>query len=246
MEVILTWKNTTKREKNVKIEQLSEIEANVYKILKDYIRNFNEFNLKMALPYCFEKLNYKYSDSEITVSVKSLIQKKYIIQGSSLTKEDILHNQNRKKILDFIQVNPGSYNRLIRRELFLGSNEFNWHIGMLEKFDFVKKVRFHQRSYGYFEKRSYMDHEYDLYLLQNEKIHQILNLLEKGPLKISQITKRLEFHHNTVQKYLQILENRKLIFLRIIGKHIDYTVNSNLIIKLKKIINGAIFVEFAE
>jgi len=230
----------------VKIEQLSEIEANVYKTLKEYIRDFNEFNLKMALPYCFEKLNYKYTDSAITISIKSLIQKKYIIQGSSLTKEDILHNQNRKKILDFIQVNPGSYNRLIRRELSLGSNEFNWHIGMLEKFGFVKKVRFHQRSYGYFEKKSYMDHEYDLYLLQNEKISQILKILEKEQLKISQIAKKLEFHHNTVQKYLQILENRKLIFLTINGKYIYYTVNSDLLIKLKKIINGAIFVEFAE
>ncbi len=230
----------------MKIEQLSEIEANIYKVLKDYIRDFNEFNLKMALPYCFEKLNHKYSDTAITVSVKTLIQKKYIIQGSSLTKEDILHNQSRKKILDFIQKNPGSYNRLIRRELSLGSNEFNWHVGMLEKFGFVKRVRFHQRSFGYFEKRSYMDHEYDLYLLQNEKIRKILNILERNPLKISQITKKLEFHYNTVQKYLQILEKRKLIFLTVNGKHTYYSINPDLKIKLKKIINGAIFVEFAE
>ena len=235
-----------KKENNVKIEQLSEIEANVYKILKEYIRDFNEFNLKMALPYCFEKLNYKYSDSAITVSVKTLIQKKYIIQGSSLIKEDILHNQNRKKILDFIQINPGSYNRLIRRELSLGSNEFNWHIGMLEKFDFVKKIRFNQRSFGYFEKRSYMDHEYDLYLLQNEKINKILKILEKGPLKISHITRKLEFHHNTVQKYLQILEKRNIIILTVNGKHFYYSLNSELNIKLKKIINGQVFVEFAE
>jgi len=230
----------------MKIEQLSEIEANIYKVLREYITDFKEFNLKLALPYCFEKLDHKYSDTEITISVKSLIQKKYIIQGSSLTKEDILHNQNRKKIFDFIQINPGSYNRLIRRELFLGSNEFNWHIGMLEKFGFVKKVRFHQRSFGYFEKRSYMDHEYDLYLLQNEKISKILNILEKEPLKISQITKKLEFHYNTVQKYLSILEKRKLIFLTINGKHTYYSRDMDLKIKLKKIINGQVFISFAE
>ena len=229
----------------MKIEQLSELEANIYQVLKEYLREFNEFNLKMALPYCFEKLNYKYSDIAITVSVKSLIQKKYIIQGSSLSKEDILHNQNRKKILDFIQKNPGSYNRLIRRELSLGSNEFNWHIGMLEKFGFVKKVRFHQRSFGYFEKRNYMDHEYDLYLLQNGKIEKILKILEKDQYTVSQITKILEFHYNTVQKYIQILEKRNLIFLRINGKHIYYSANTDLLIKLKKIINGQIFVEYA-
>jgi predicted transcriptional regulator len=230
----------------MKIEQLSEIEANLYQVLKEYITDFKEFNLKMALPYCFEKLNHKYSDTAITLSVRSLIQKKYIIQGSSLTKEDILHNQNRKKILDFIQINPGSYNRLIRRELSLGSNEFNWHVGMLEKFGFVKKVRFLQRSFGYFEKRSYMDHEYDLYLLQNEKISKILKILDKKQLKISQITKMLEFHYNTVQKYLNILEKREIILLTEIRKHIYYSINTNLMIKLKKIINGQVFISFAE
>jgi len=229
----------------MKIEQLSEIEANIYQVLKEYLREFNEFNLKLALPYCFEKLNYKYSDTVITVSIKSLIQKKYIIQGSSLSKEDILHNQNRKKILDFIQKNPGSYNRLIRRELSLGSNEFNWHVGMLEKFGFVKKIRFDQRSFGYFEKRTYMDHEYDLYLLQNEKIDKLLKILEKDQYTVSQITKILEFHYNTVQKYLQILEKRNLIFLKIVGKHIYYSANTDLLIKLKKIINGQLFIEFA-
>ena len=234
-----------KKENIMKIEQLSEIEADIYQVLKEYLRNFNEFNLKMALPYCFEKLNHKYSDTAITVAVKSLIQKKYIIQGSSLTKDAILHNQNRKKILDFIQINPGSYNRLIRRELSLGSNEFNWHIGMLEKFGFVKKVRFHQRSYGYFEKRSYMDHEYDLYLLQNEKLSEILKILQKDQLSISQITKKLEFHYNTVQKYLKILQKRNLISLSVTGKHIFYSANIDLIIKLKKIINGQVFVDFA-
>lgn len=230
----------------MKIEQLSEIEANIYQVLKEYITDFKEFNLKMALPYCFEKLNHKYSNTEITVSIRSLIQKKYIIQGSSLTKDAILHNQNRKKILDFIQINPGSYNRLIRRELFLGSNEFNWHIGMLEKFGFVKKVRFNQRSFGYFEKRSYMDHEYDLYLLQNEKISKILNILEKEPLKISQITKKLEFHYNTVQKYLNILKKRNLILFTENEKHFYYSRNMDLKIKLKKIINGQVFISFAE
>ena len=117
---------------------------------------------------------------------------------------------------------------------------------MLEKFGFVKKVRFNQRSFGYFEKRSYMDHEYDLYLLQNGKIRKILNILEKDPMRISQITKQLEFHYNTVQKYLHILEKRKLILLTIIGKHIYYSRNIDLKIKLKKIINGQVFISFAE
>ena len=228
----------------MKIEQLSEIEANVYNVLKDFLKNFKEFNLKLALPYCFERLNLKYSDTEITFAVKSLIQKKYLIQGSSLTKEDILHNQNRKKILDFIQKNPGSYNRLIRRKLSLGSNEFNWHIGMLEKFDFVKKVRFNRRNFGYFEKKSYMGYEYELFLLQNKKISRILEKLEKEILTVSQITKELEFHYNTVQKYLELLLKRNLISVIEKGKHKYYLLNQDLMIKLKKIINGQIFVEF--
>ena len=139
-----------------------------------------------------------------------MINKRYFIQGSTLSRDDILQNPVRYEILQFIRVNPGCYNRLVRWKLNIGSNEFNWHLGMLEKFGFIKRMRF-DHNFGYFENRSYMGHEYDLFLLQNDKVAKIIVFLQSTKGTLSQIAKLLDMHYSTVQKYLGILEQRELI-----------------------------------
>jgi predicted transcriptional regulator len=232
--------------KNMKFEPLSEIELNVYRIMQMKIKKMKNFDLNTALPICFTKLGGKYSELAITKAVNSLIKKRYFIQGTSLTKDDISSNRVRQKIFHYIQRNPGAYNRLIRRELSLGSNEFNWHAGMLEKFGFIKKIQYN-RSFGYFENKTYMGHEYDLFLLQNHKIHKIIEFLKTNRATLSQIAKKLEMHYNTIQKHVQILEERELVLCEITfnQKHKYYFYNENTLIKLQKIINGQIFIEFA-
>lgn len=230
----------------MKFEQLSEIEVNTYRVIHKNLKKIKQFDLQTLLPICFKKLGSKYSDKEVAVAVTSLIKKRYFIEGTSLSRDDISSNRVRQRILHFIQINPRAYNRLIRRELDLGSNEFNWHVGMLEKFGFIKKMAFN-RSFGYFENREFMDHEFDLFLLQNEKIHQILDYLNSHQATLSQISKDLEMHYSTVQKHLEVLEERELVKTELSsnGKHKFYTYNEEMLIKLRKIINGQYFIEFA-
>ena len=230
----------------MKFEPLSEIEVNAYKVMQKSMKKLKHFDLNTILPVCYKIMGNKYSDLEITKAVNSLIQKRYFIQGTSLTRDEISSNRVRQKIMHFIQRNPGAYNRLIRRELNLGSNEFNWHMGMLEKFGFMKKIRYN-RSFGYFENKTFMGHEFDLFLIQNEKIKLIIDFLKNHNATLSQIAKSLDMHYSTVQKHLGILEERGFTVAELTdnGKHKYFSINDDLLIKLQKIINGQVFIEFA-
>lgn len=227
-------------------DTLSPMESEIYHIITEkYLHHTKDLNLQTIIPFCTQILVPKYTTEQIHQAIFQLIEKRYFIKGSALSRDEVLKNDLRKQILIFIRTNPGCYNRLIRRKLQIGSNEFNWHVTMLEKFGFIKKMQF-DRSFGYYENRSYMDHEYDLFLLQNEKVTLILDLLQLGPASLSKIAKELEMHYSTVQKYLEVLEDRKILITNTDQKPILYQANQEILIKLRKIINGAVFIEFAE
>jgi predicted transcriptional regulator len=226
-------------------KSLNLIESNVYTIMRDYVKKNKELDMNNLLPYLYSQLG-QYHQANINDAVNTLIHNRFFINGSSLTQDEILMNPIRKAIYQFIQINPGSFNRLIRRRLRIGSNEFNWHIGMLEKFGLIKKIAF-GRSFGYYENRSFMGHEFDLFLLQNEKTYQILNYLSQNKCaSLSQIAKGVEMHYSTIQKHVDILTNRGLLKYSGTSKCPLVNINDALMQKLKKIINGAVFVEFAE
>ena len=91
----------------------------------------------------------------------------------------------------------------------------------------------------------YMGHEYDLFLMQNEKVSKLIKLLSQKPDSLSHLARNLEMHYSTVQKYLIILLEREIIQKAKNSDRVLYEINSDMIIKLKKIINGAVFIEFA-
>jgi predicted transcriptional regulator len=237
--------NTSYKRDLMKFEPLSEVELQTYKCLKKYLKRYKDLELQSILPYCFKNLGKRFEKIELTDAVNQLMEKRYIIKGSSLSRDDMLHNPIRKRILHFIQINPGAYNRLIRRELNIGSNEFSWHMGMLEKFGYTKRILFNNRNYGYFENKSFMNHEFDLFLLRNEKISRILKYLENANGNLSQIAKNLDMHYSTVQKHLTAMKKRELVYVQMKGKHQYYYLNDDMMLKLRKIVNGGVFIEFA-
>jgi len=231
----------------LRFEPLTELELQIYRIFEKYVKKYNNLDLNTLLPLCFQELDRKYSQHEITASVNKLIQKRYFIQGSTLSIKEVAASRIRQRLLDFIRINPGAYNRQIRRELNIGSNEFNWHVGMLIKFDFIRKVKFKQSS-GYFENRNFFNHEYDLFLIRNEKTSKILSFITRNRATVSQIAKATDLHYNTVHKHLQVLESQNLItkIQESDSFKIYYSANEDLLLKLRKIINGQIFLDYAK
>ncbi len=231
------------------LSELSSLEREIYELLKIYIDYYQNLNLGEIVPFCNQKMEKDLKRDTLEKTISSVIEKRYILEDKELIRSDILENEMRKELYQFIQKHPGSYNRLIRDKLDLHSNEFEWHTSMLEKFGFIKKVRLNKRQWGFFINKSYMEHEYDLFLLQKKKVQKIIDFVQnEEQTGVSQISNQLGMHYSTVKKYLDKLEERELVFR--VKKHgtrgYNYHINIDLLMKLRKIINGQVFLDFAE
>ena len=81
-------------------------------IIQEYLNKNRCFTIDNIIPFINVGLK-KYSNSinyaGIREILKSLIKKKQIVEGSKLIKEEILNNENRKKIFSYICNNPGVF-----------------------------------------------------------------------------------------------------------------------------------------
>ncbi|MFX1337931.1 MAG: hypothetical protein ACFFDK_04925 [Promethearchaeota archaeon] len=79
--------------------------------------------------------------------IQLLFNKKILVEGSKYTRDSILQNHYRRKIYNFIRANLGAHFSLIRKEVLSGEDKSGsagqliWHLEMLLKFKFIKKVK---------------------------------------------------------------------------------------------------------
>ena len=81
--------------------------------------------------------------------IQFLLNKKILIEGTKCTKETVLLNHHRRKIYNFIKSHLGVHFSIIRKVLFSDiegktpvTGQLLWHLEMLIKFNYVKKVNF--------------------------------------------------------------------------------------------------------
>src|SRR6056297_3242866 len=141
------------------IADLTKLEEQIYEIVKDHLSETRTINIGDLVPTCFRHFDGAYTKEQIESAMRCLFEKRFFLGVSSLLSADVFENEVRREIFRFVQRNPGAYNRMIRDELGLHSNEFDWHSGMLERFGFLKKIRLNKPQWCYFENRSFMDHE---------------------------------------------------------------------------------------
>ena len=72
--------------------------------------------------------------SGIEEILRSLVKKNMVVEGSKLSLDDILRNQKRKLIYEFLLANPGIYFNRIIRELKFSNHVVVWHLKILLKF----------------------------------------------------------------------------------------------------------------
>lgn len=218
---------------------LTPFENEIYSLLREYIKKTKNFNLEEINEYIHFKLGKNMSQECLKSTVLKFFQEKYFSMGSTLTQDEVNSNVNRREILQFIKINPGAYNRLIRRKLKMGSNEFNWHIQILVKFKLVKVITF-GRYAGFFENRSYAGYEYDLFVMQNDKSAKIIDYLLKNPdSNHTKIGKEIHVHYRTLQKHLMELIIQELVIINKYHSPLTYRINEDLVQKIRKIVNGA-------
>jgi predicted transcriptional regulator len=130
--------------------------------------------------------------------IQFLFNKKILVEGSKYTRKSILLNPYRKNIYNFIQKNLGAHFSLIRKGVLSGKDskgsagQLIWHLEMLLKFKYVKKVKI--GNFTLFLPIGIDDKEGLLYfILRDELNKKIINLfIESEQLKKVDIYKLLE------------------------------------------------------
>jgi predicted transcriptional regulator len=77
--------------------------------------------------------------------IQFLITKKILIEGSKFSRKTVLLNFTRRRIYNYIKLNPGIHFSVLRKEALPNesgsSGQLVWHLEMLLKFNYIKKIK---------------------------------------------------------------------------------------------------------
>lgn len=96
--------------------------------------------------YYRAKKRLKIPSKGLKAIIQILINNKILVNRSKFTRRTLLSNTTRKLIFNFIQSNIGSHFSLIKKvgisnDMARSPGELIWHLDMLIKFNFIKKLK---------------------------------------------------------------------------------------------------------
>ena len=196
---------------------VSKIPASSDKSLTASLRK----TLNTELLYSRARIRLKIPRKGLLYIIQLLFNRKILVEGSKFTQETILSNTIRKRIYSFIKTHIGAHFSLIRervlsvdRKSFGSPGQLIWHLGMLVKFNYIKKLKV--GNFTIFLPIE-IDDEFGMicFLINDELNKKIVNLL---------------LEYDTIKKadaYKLLNEKRELVYYRInklIEQNIIYSV----------------------
>lgn len=217
--------------------KIQQYESNVYMEIQNYLNSNRPLKLEEVIPYLnsrFARSSVPLNREGITEIVKSLVQRNLIVEGSTLTREEILLNAKRNKIYGYITKNPGVYYYNIMKRLNLSSHVVIWHLNILLEFNYIGKTTIDNHDL-YFEIGVELDKVTVNYYLTNEKCRLIIEYLKSNKLGHSKtsISKNLSMHPNTVKKYINVLEGFGIVSKTELSSKSVYLLNEVNLYKYK-------------
>ncbi|MFX1363851.1 MAG: hypothetical protein ACFFCE_14280 [Promethearchaeota archaeon] len=213
--------------------ELLEEEKLVFDVVKEYLNKNRYFNVNEIIPFIiarFRSTSKNINISGIEEILKSLVNKNILVEGSKLSIDDILKNQKRKLIYDFIIYNPGVYFSRIVRELKLSNHVVVWHLNILLKFNFIKKEKIEHHDI-YFDSKYNLKDKKIRYLTSKEKSRKIIDYLRKFDYGITktQLSKDLKMHISTITKYIEMFIQLHIIFEKRVSKRSLYFLSEDFV-----------------
>jgi len=191
-------------------------EKMVLDVVHEYLDKNRYLTTDKIVPFIssrFSKAAININTNGIVEILESLVKKNHILEGSKLSKLNILNNANRKAILNMIKDYPGTYLSRIAKELSLKKPITEWHLSILLKFKCVKKVRINGHE-AYFDNKFEHEKPELIHFMQREKYRKVIEYIknnQKGITK-TRLSKNLGMHPNTIKKYITRLEELGIIY----------------------------------
>lgn len=152
--------------------------------------------LNIETLYNISKKELKIPRNGLLFIIQFLINKKILIEGSKFSKKTLLSNPIRYAIYRYIDLNPGVHFSELRKKSISGehisSGQLIWHLGMLIKFNFVKKIKV--GNYSVFIQHEMNEENGKIFFLMRDRIiYKLLTLLiERGVLVKSEIYRLID------------------------------------------------------
>jgi predicted transcriptional regulator len=209
--------------------ELANQEQAILEMVHDYLNKNRQFSFEEIIPYIISRVRLakiNVNKEGIRVILKSLTEKKLLVEGSKLAKSGILTNEKRKRIYEYIVNHPGTYFNRILTELNYSNHVVVWHLNMLIKFDFIHKEVLENHEV-YFDATKELEEIISKYFISKEKSKEIIHYLKNDDIGVTKtnLSHELNMHMDTLSKYLKLLEkydvivkkkidNRNLYFLK--------------------------------
>ncbi|MBN1802095.1 MAG: hypothetical protein JW891_11340 [Candidatus Lokiarchaeota archaeon] len=193
--------------------ELLETEKIVFDMIRDLLSEKQIFDSKKFVSLIISKfanLSINMNKEGIKQILYSLISKNMIIEGSALSIDDVLTNENRKNIYDHLCLNPGKYVAQLMNDLKLSHHVVVWHLAILRKFNFIEKQSFDNHVLYYDSRMDFSDVKKSYLISKNKKILDYLKQNNIGVIK-SQISSDLKMHLTTLDRKLELLVEHGLI-----------------------------------
>ncbi|MHA1149464.1 MAG: hypothetical protein ACTSR8_14600 [Promethearchaeota archaeon] len=191
-----------------------DIEAVVHKLVKEYLSKkiFSSMEGLVIFINNRTRRNQNINRARIELILKSMIKRRIIVPGTKLMKNTVIENETRNHILNYVKKNPGKNINEIMRAHKLGSNLTLWHLSALEKFQLIRSKTIGNRKIFFNYNADSKYDEYHYYLHNNVVLTIIKFMTKKNhSLKVTQIAEGLGKNHNTIKKYLKVLQQLKLV-----------------------------------
>jgi len=210
---------------------LDNHEKLVLDVVHEYLNKNRTFNMSKVLPFIISR--FKLASININIDgiekiLKSLVKKKILVEGSKLTKDEILINRKRNEIYNLIIEKPGIYFSQITSNLNYSNHLVFWHTEFLIRFNFILKESFDNHEI-FFD--SHIDFEAVKinYITSREKSKKIIDFLKQNNVGTSKtwLSSVLDMHPQTVAKYLDLLEEIEWINKEKISNKTLYFLNSD-------------------
>ena len=191
------------RTKWIKKDELSPLHKKIVEIAQR-LHSKNRFvDMLTLFEVCCKELPNP--EPEIDQVVRDLHQMKYIVPGKQLFKEDILTNETRRKIYEYILANPGAHEREIRTAFELGSYMAYRHLTLLENFGFIRKKTYQNKSV-HFPIDFNEAQEQNVLLLRHELSKKVYECIQDNEeLRLTDLKEILQVPYSTLQSHLDPL-----------------------------------------
>ncbi len=207
-------------------------------IVQEYLNKNRFFTFEDIVPYIqvrLKELKIILNQNGINEVLKSLVRKSLIIERSKFTRNEVLENENRKRIFDYICLNPGVYFNQIGQKLNISNYILSWHLKILINFRYIRSSSIENHEVFF---NSTVNDEKDelMAFISKSKSKNILDFLEEhqeGASK-TQLSKALSMHSTTVSKYVEKLEKFGLILALKKPNYVLYVLNDKLYYQIVK------------